>query len=95
MKNKFLLIPGCLSILALASCEDEQTTTVGKSLFGGNTIVSRSCSDGSYTRTEYGSNFFGDRTITTSRGHSNATEQGDLTVFLLEAAAALFVEFND
>ena len=81
-------------MLSLVSCEDKQTTTVSKSLWGDNTVVSRSNSNGSYTRTEYGNDFFGNPTITTSRGHSNATEQGDLAILLLEAAAALFVEFN-
>ncbi len=95
MKTKLFLIPGLIASLALTSCEDEQTTTVSKSLWGGDTIVSRSDSYGTYTRTEYDSDLFGNRTISTSRGHSNATEQGDLTVFLIEAAAALFAGFGD
>lgn len=91
MKTRLLfIIAGCCSILTLTSCEDEETTTVSKSLWGGDTIVSRSNSNGSYTRTEYGTDFFGNRTVTTSRGHSNATEQGDLTVLLVEAVAELF-----
>ena len=94
MKTRFLLIPACIAMLSLVSCEDKQTTTVSKSLWGDDTIVSRSSSNGGYTRTEYGTDFFGNQTVTTTRGHSNATEQGDLATFLLEAAAALFVEFN-
>jgi len=81
-------------MLPLVSCEDKQTTTVSKSLWGDDTIVSRSNSNGSYTRTEYGNDFFGNQTVTTSRGHSNATEQGDLAAILLEAAAAIFVEMS-
>jgi len=90
MKTRLLLIPSLISLLALTSCEDEQTTTVSKSLWGDDTIVSRSSSNGGYTRTEYGSDFFGNKTITTSRGHENATEQGDLVVFIIEAAASFF-----
>ena len=56
MKTRLLIILVCLSTLTLASGQDKQTTTVSKALFGGNTIVSRSCSNGSYTRTENGTN---------------------------------------
>ena len=94
MKTKILLIPAFALLLSLVSCEDQQTTTVSKSLWGDNTIVSRSNSNGTFTRTEYGSDFFGNQKITTTRGHTNATEQGDLTVFLVEFAAALFSEFG-
>jgi len=95
MKFRLLLITACLAILPLVSCEDKQTTTVSNSLWGDDTIVSRSNSNGSYTRTEYGKDFFGNQTITTTRGHSNATEQGDLATFLLEAAVAIFSEFSN
>lgn len=90
MNARLLLISACTALLTLVSCEDKQTTTVSKSLWGDDTIVSRSNSSGGYTRTEYGNDFFGNQTITTTRGHANATEQGDLAVFLLEAAAAIF-----
>jgi hypothetical protein len=59
---------------------------------GGDTIVSRSNSSGSYTRTEYGSDFFGNKTTSVSRGHDNATEQGDLLVLILEGLASLIAE---
>ena len=94
-KNKFLVISFYLPILALTSCEDEQTTTVSNSLFGDNTIVSRSNSSGSYTRTEYGSDFFGNKTIKVSRGHENATEGGDLADFLIKAAVNWVVAVTD
>lgn len=92
MKTKLLLIPGLLSLLALTSCQDEQTTTVSKSPWSGNTIVSRNDSRGTYTRTEYDSDFFGNRTINVSRGHENATQQGDLVVMLLEGLASLLFD---
>jgi len=94
MKSSLLLIAACIAMLTLVSCEDKQTTTVSKSLWGDDTIVSRSNSNSGYTRTEYGNDFFGNQTVTTSRGHANATEQGDLATFLLEAAAALLVELS-
>lgn len=94
MKTRLLIIPACIAMLPFVSCEDKQTTTISKPLWGDNTIVSRGNSNGSYTRTEYGNDFFGNQTVTTSRGHENATEQGDLATFLLEAAAAIFVELN-
>jgi len=95
MNTKFLVISICLPFPALAYCEDEQTTTVNKSLLRDNTIVSRGSSKGSYTRTEYGSDFFGNKTIEVSRGHENAAEQGDVAAFLLNAAAALFAASAD
>lgn len=95
MKTRLLLIPSLIASLFLVSCEDEQTTTVSKSLWSGDTIVSRSCSDGSFTRTQYGNDIFGNRTITTTRGHDNATQQGDLAVLVLEAAVAIFEACND
>ncbi len=94
MNARLLLIPACIAALTLVSCDDKQTTTISKSLWGDDTIVSRSDSNGGYTRTEYGNDFFGNQTITTTRGHANATEQGDLATFLLEAAAAIFAEYN-
>jgi hypothetical protein len=94
MNARLLLIPACIALLTLVSCEEEQTTTISKSLWGDDTIVSRSDSNGGYTRTEYGNDFFGNQTITTTRGHANATEQGDLATLLLEAAAAIFAEYN-
>jgi hypothetical protein len=95
MKTRLVLIPACIAMLTLTSCdEDKQTTTVSKSLWSDDTIVSRGNSNGGYTRTEYGNDFFGNQTVTTSRGHENATEQGDLVTFLLETAAALFVELS-
>ena len=89
MKTRYLITSAFIAMLTLVSCEDKQTTTVSKSLWGDDTIVSRSNSDGSFTRTEYGNDFFGNQRITTTRGHDNATEQGDLVTFLLEAAAAI------
>ncbi|MEI7929324.1 MAG: hypothetical protein WCH40_12295 [Verrucomicrobiales bacterium] len=90
MKTKLFLIPGLIASLFLTSCKDEQTTTVSKSLWGGDTIVSRSDSSGTYTRTEYGSDLFGNKTISVSRGHENATEQGDLGVMILKGVASVF-----
>ncbi|MEX2580604.1 MAG: hypothetical protein WD342_16220 [Verrucomicrobiales bacterium] len=95
MKTRLLLIPACAFFLSLVSCEDQQTTIVSESLWGDDTIVSRSNSNGTFTRTEYGSDFFGNQKITTTRGHEYPTERHDLTVFLMEAAAALFSEFGD
>lgn len=92
MKTKLLLIPALISLMALTSCKDEQTITVSKSVLGNNTIVSRSNSSGTYTRTEYGKDLFGNITITTSRGHENATEQEDLLVMALEVAASLLTD---
>jgi hypothetical protein len=95
MKSRHLLIPACIAMLTLISCDEgTRTTTISKSLWGDDTIVSRSDGYGTYTRTEYGNDFFGNQTITTTGGHANATEQGDLAVFLLEAAAAIFAGFN-
>jgi hypothetical protein len=90
MKTKLILISGLTSLLAFTSCNEDQTTTVSKSLWGCDTIVSRSDSAGTYTRTTYGNDLFGNNTIGVSRGHENATEQGDLIVLVLELAASLF-----
>ena len=94
MKTKLLLIPGVIFLMAMNSCEDQhqQTTTVSKSLFGGETIVSSSDSHGTFTRTEYGRDLFGNRTISSSRGHSNATEQEDLLVVVFKVVVALLAE---
>jgi hypothetical protein len=92
MKTKILFLPAILCSLLLVSCEEEQTTTVSKSLWGGDTIVSRSDSYGSYTRTEYGKDFFGNKTISVSRGYENATEQGDLTALVFKGLVSVFFE---
>lgn len=91
MNTKLLLIPSLIASLFLVSCEDEQTTTVSKG-FLGDTIVSRSNSSGTYTRTQYGNDIFGTKTISTTRGHDNATQQGDLLVLILEGIGSLLSE---
>ena len=88
MKTKLFLIPSLIASLFLVSCQDEQTTTVSESLWSGDTIVSRSNSSGTYTRSQYGNDIFGNRTITTTRGHDNATQEGDLLMLLLEGLAS-------
>jgi len=92
MKPKLLLIPGVIFLMAINSCEDQQTTTVSKSLMGSNTIVSSKNSQGSFTRTEYSNDIFGNRTISNSRGHANATEQGDLLMLVFHVVVALLAE---
>lgn len=94
MKNKFLLIPASISILALCSCDEDhsQRTTVSQSLVSKNTIVSHSRSDGTFTRTQYGTDFFGNRTTNVTQGHANATQQAD---FLIGALKLLFIVLTD
>lgn len=94
MKNKFLLIPASISILALCSCDEDhsQRTTVSQSLVSKNTIVSHSRSDGTFTRTQYGTDFFGNRTTNVTQGHANATQQAD---FLIGALELLFMVLTD
>ena len=68
-------------IVAVGMCApltvDASRTVVSESLFGNDTIVSSQTSDGGYTRTQYGEDFFGNKTVDVSTGHENATEQGD------------------
>lgn len=94
MKNKFLLIPICVFIFALCSCDEDhsQRTTVSQSLVSKSTIVSHQASDGTFTRTQYGKDFFGNPTTTVTRGHENATQQGDLLVGALEILSMLLTE---
>jgi hypothetical protein len=79
MKRALIYACLCASTMSLISChEDGQTTTVSKSLWSHDTIVSHSNSTGTFTRTQYGQDIWGNRQITVSRGHANATQQGDL-----------------
>lgn len=78
--------------MSLISCnEDQQTTTVSKSLWSKDTIVSRCASNGTFTRTQYGHDFWGNRQISVSRGHANASQQDDLVAI---GANALFSFLN-
>lgn len=90
-----LLLPALLALAALTvSCDDQSgktsTTTVSKSPVAKDTVVSTRAGDGSYTRTQYGEDFFGNRTIKTTRGHQNATWQGDLLTAVFKAIVENF-----
>jgi hypothetical protein len=88
MKRPIFYTCLCAAIMSLISCnEDGQTTTVSKSLWSNDTIVSHSNSNGTFSRTQYGNDFWGNRQITVSRGHANATQQGDLVDIGLRALA--------
>jgi hypothetical protein len=65
---------------------------VSKSLWSSDTIVSNSNSNGTFTRTQYGNDLWGNRQITVSRGHANATQQGDMVDMGLKALASFLNE---
>ena len=67
----------CLPFLLISSCLEDDDVVVSESPFG-ETVVSHQTSGGDYTRTTYGTNFFGDETINVSKGHQNATYKQDL-----------------
>jgi len=80
MKRSTFALP-CLAALLLVACDDPaSTTTISKSPVRGNTVVSTPASNGTYTRTVYGHDLFGNRTVRVTRGHENATAQEDLLV---------------
>lgn len=88
-----LLAATAVFILGLTSCEDNaKTTYVSKGLFDKNTIVSTRSGSG-YTRTEYGSDFWGNKKITVSQGHQYATEQDDALALGLQLAVGLLEAF--
>lgn len=94
MKKSAICALLCTIAIGLVSCdEDGQTTTVSKSLFSNDTIVSHSNSNGSFTRTQYSRDFWGNRQTEVSRGHSNATQQGDLMEMGLKIGAAVLSEY--
>lgn len=93
MKKTILPILALVPVLMLASCnEDSRTTTVSKSILGNSTIVSSLGAGGSFTRTAYGKDFFGNQTIDVSRRHQCATQQGDLALLCIELAGRLVME---
>jgi hypothetical protein len=94
MKRTTITASLCAAVLSLISCnEDGQTTTVSKSLWSKNTIVSHSTSNGTFTRTQYGKDFWGNAQTTVTRGHPNATQQGDLAEIGLKFGAALLSDY--
>jgi hypothetical protein len=93
MKRPIFYTCLCAAIMSLISCnEDGQTSTVSKSLWSNDTIVSNSSSNGTFTRTQYGNDFWGNREITVSRGHANATQQGDLLEIGVKLGIAILSE---
>jgi len=83
----------CALAMSLISCkEDGQTTTVSRSLWSNDTIVSHSNSNGSFTRTQYGHDFWGNPRTVVTRGHSNPTQQDDLLAIGFKVGAAILSE---
>lgn len=95
MKPSIIASLASVVALSLTACnEDGQSTTVSQSLWSKDTIVSSSAADGTFTRIQYGSDMWGNSETVVSRGHSNATEQGDILVKGLELAVGLAVELS-
>lgn len=76
-----------VACLSLSACNED--TVVSQSMWDGDTIVSTRAGDGSYTRTEYGTDWFGNKTTKVSKGHDQATHAGELLA--MGAVVALVV----
>lgn len=93
MKRTTITASLCAAVLSLISCnEDGQTTTVSKSLWSNDTIVSHSTSNGTFTRTQYGQDFWGNPQTTVTRGHPNATQHGDVAAMVWKLGEALLAD---
>ena len=72
----YKLLVTLVACLFLSACDED--TVVSQSMWDNDTIVSTRDSSGTYTRTEYGHDWFGNRTTNVSRGHEQATHAGGL-----------------